>query len=81
MCLAVPGKLIKTIHREGLSMGQFDFGGVLREACLIYLPELKVGEYALIHVGFAISRIDEDAAQQTLADLAQMSNLVEQAHE
>ncbi len=81
MCLAVPGKLIKTFPREGLSMGQFDFGGVLREACLEYLPELQVGEYALVHVGFAISRIDKEDALQTLASLAEMAKLEEQAHE
>ncbi len=57
-------------------MGKVDFGGgVIREACLAYVPELQIGDYTLIHVGFAISRVDEEEAQKTLAMLAEMDML------
>jgi hydrogenase expression/formation protein HypC len=66
MCLAVPGKIVEVYEAAGLRMGRVDFGGVVKEACLAYLPEAAVGDYALIHVGFAIGRLDEAEAQQTL---------------
>lgn len=67
MCLGIPGKIIDIYKTDGLRMGRIDFGGVLREACLTYVPEAKIGEYALIHVGFAISLVSEQEAQETLA--------------
>lgn len=66
MCLGVPGRIIEIYDVAGLRMGRIDFGGVVKEACLAYVPEAVVGEYALIHVGFAIGRIDEAEAQQSL---------------
>jgi hydrogenase expression/formation protein HypC len=66
MCLGVPGKIVDTYDAAGLPMGRVDFGGVVKEACLAYVPEAAVGEYVLIHVGFAIGRIDETEAQQSL---------------
>lgn len=66
MCLGIPGKIIDIYQAGGLRMGRIDFGGVLREACLEYVPEAKIGEYALIHVGFAISLVSEQEAQETL---------------
>lgn len=75
MCLAVPGLLLERFEANGLSMGRADFGGVAREVCLEYLPELEVGDYILVHVGFAISRIDPESARQTLAELAQLGML------
>ena len=66
MCLAVPGKIVGVYEVAGLRMGRIDFGGVVKEACLAYVPEAVVGDYALIHVGFAIGRLDEAEAQQTL---------------
>lgn len=66
MCLAVPGKIIEIYENNGLLMGKIDFGGVIREACLAYVPEAKVGEYAIIHVGFALNLLDEAEAQETL---------------
>jgi len=66
MCLGVPGRIIDIYEVAGLRMGRIDFGGVVKEACLAYVPEAAVGEYTLIHVGFAIGRIDEAEAQQSL---------------
>ncbi len=78
MCLAVPGRLLERYDQDGVRMGRFDFGGIQREACIEYLPELVTGDFALIHVGFAISLLDEASALQTLLDLEQMSLLDEE---
>lgn len=67
MCLAVPGKVLRIEDRDGTRMATVDFGGVVKEVCLEYLPDLQVGEYAIVHVGFALQRLDEESAQQTLA--------------
>jgi hydrogenase expression/formation protein HypC len=75
MCLAVPGKIIETFERDGLKMAKVDFGGVMRETCLDYVPEAKVGDYCVIHVGFAISLLSETEAQETLAMLKDISAL------
>jgi hydrogenase expression/formation protein HypC len=72
MCLAVPGMVVERYEANGLRMGRVDFRGVMREVCLEYLPDLAVGDFALVHVGFAISRIDVESARQTLAELAAM---------
>ncbi|MCQ4041321.1 HypC/HybG/HupF family hydrogenase formation chaperone [Streptantibioticus rubrisoli] len=66
MCLAVPGKVLDIEDRDGTRMATVDFGGVLKEVCLEYLPDLRVGEYAIVHVGFALQRLDEESAQRTL---------------
>jgi hydrogenase expression/formation protein HypC len=66
MCLGIPGKLVEIHEQNGLPMGKVDFGGILKEACLAYTPEAQVGDYVLVHVGFAISRIDEDEALKTM---------------
>jgi len=78
MCLAIPGKVISTYEQGGMHMAKVQFGGVVREACLEYVPETQVGQYVLVHVGFAISTIDEEEAQRTyeaLAELGQLSEL------
>ncbi len=67
MCLGVPGKITEIYEIEGLKMGQLDFSGVTRETCLEYVPEAEVGQYALVHVGFAINLLEEEEAQETLA--------------
>ena len=72
MCLGVPGKIIEIYEKQGLRMAQVDFSGVKREACLEHVPEAKVGDYALIHVGFAISLLSEEEAQDTLELLRQV---------
>ena len=73
MCLAVPGKILDIYEANGLLMGKVDFGGVIREACLAYVPDAKVGDYTIIHVGFALNLIDEEEAQGTLALLDEIT--------
>jgi hydrogenase expression/formation protein HypC len=75
MCLGVPGKIVDIYERGGLQMGKIDFGGVFREACLAYVPEAQVGDYTVIHVGFALNVIDEQEALETLALLREISDL------
>lgn len=78
MCLAVPGKIVEIYEKDGLKMAKMDFGGIFREACLDYVPEAQVGEYCVIHVGFAISLLSESQAMETLDLLKQISNLEEE---
>jgi hydrogenase expression/formation protein HypC len=78
MCLGVPGKIVETYEKRGLQMAKVDFGGVFREACLNYVPEAKVGEYCIIHVGFAISLLSESEAQETLDLLKQIGSFDEE---
>ncbi|MGD2163653.1 MAG: HypC/HybG/HupF family hydrogenase formation chaperone [Anaerolineales bacterium] len=66
MCLGIPGKITSIYEADGLRMGKVDFGGVLREACLDYVPEAEIGDYVVVHVGFAISQLSEEEAQETL---------------
>ena len=75
MCLGVPGRIEEIYQKDGLKMARVDFGGVLREACLDYVPEAKVGEYCIIHVGFAISLLSEQEAQETLSLLQDIANI------
>ncbi len=76
MCLGVPGKIIDIYEKNGLSMGKIDFGGgVVRETCLAYVPEAQIGEYTIIHVGFALNVLSESEALETLALLNEISNL------
>jgi hydrogenase expression/formation protein HypC len=78
MCLGVPGKIIDRYESKGLPMGKIDFGGTVREACLSYVPEAKVGDYTVIHVGFAISLLSEEEAQATLDILREMVDIEEE---
>ena len=66
MCLAIPGRVVEIYEREGMSFGRVDFGGVEKEVSLAYVPEIHTGEYALVHVGFAIGRLDEQSARRSL---------------
>jgi hydrogenase expression/formation protein HypC len=75
MCLAVPGKVAELYESGGVSMARVDFGGISREACMAYLPEARLGEYVLVHAGFAIAGMDEEEARRTLADLQAMDEL------
>lgn len=77
MCLAVPGRVVEISGEGELRMGRVDFSGVTRQACLAYVPEVKVGDYVLVHVGFALSRIDEQVAHETLQALRQLGELDE----
>jgi hydrogenase expression/formation protein HypC len=74
MCLAVLGKITEIYETNGLQMGKIDFGGVVREACLAYVPEAEVGDYALIHVGFVLNLLNENEAQETLKLLSEIEN-------
>jgi hydrogenase expression/formation protein HypC len=78
MCLGIPGKVIEVHDVAGLRMGKVDFGGVRKEACLAYTPEVELGDYVIVHVGFAISRVDEDEAMKTLEILGSMGDMMEQ---
>jgi hydrogenase expression/formation protein HypC len=77
MCLAVPGKVIEIEGDGELRMARVDFSGVQRQICLAFVPEAQLGDYVLVHVGFAISTIDEEAAHETLAALQEMGELTE----
>lgn len=78
MCLAVPGKITSISGEDSLSrMGKIDFGGVVKEACLAYVPEARVGDYVIVHVGFALSRVDEDEARKVFEYLQEMEELAE----
>ncbi len=72
MCLGIPGKIIEIYQIDELKMGKIDFGGTSREVCLEYVPEAKVGDYALVHVGFAISLLDEEEALENLSLIEQV---------
>ncbi len=78
MCLGVPGKVTEVYEIAGMRMGKVDFGGIVKEACLAYVPEVEVGDYTIIHVGFAISKLDEQAAQESLALFREMGMLEEE---
>jgi hydrogenase expression/formation protein HypC len=77
MCLAIPGKVIEFHENDGIRMSKVDFGGITREACLEYLPEVALGDYVLVHVGFAISKVDAEEAARTYKYLEEMDQLGE----
>lgn len=78
MCLAVPGRVLSTAEVDGALMAQVDFGGVRKEVCLQYIPDAEIGEYVVVHVGFAIQRLDEASARQTLANFEKLGLLEEE---
>lgn len=78
MCLGVPGKIVEIFEDSGLIMGKVDFGGVTRQACLSYVPEAQVGDYAIIHVGFAINLLSEKDALETLDLLSEIGSYEEE---
>ena len=75
MCLAVPGRIVGTHDDRGTAMATIDFDGVRKDVCLAYLPDVEIGDYAIVHAGFAISRIDEAAALDTLRLFREMGEL------
>lgn len=78
MCLGVPGRVVELSAEHGVPMGLIDFGGVRRKICLAYVAdEVEIGDYVIVHVGFAISRLDEEEAQRTMAILREMAELEE----
>ena len=82
MCLGIPGKVISIEDNPlGIRMGKVSFGGIAKEACLAFTPEAQVGDYVIVHVGFALSRLDEEEARQTLEMLAELEKLAEEQGE
>ena len=75
MCLAIPGKILETVDRQGSRIAKVQFGGITREAFLNFVPEAEVGDYVLVHVGFAISRVDAAEAARTYELLEEMGLL------
>ncbi len=78
MCLGVPGQVVEVVHNEiGIAMGKVDFSGVVKEVCFAYTPEVTAGEWVVVHVGFAISKIDEAEAKKVFEYLAEIGELLE----
>src|SRR3954451_144332 len=78
MCLAVPGQVVQRYERDGTLMAEVDFGGVRKQVCLQYLPDVVGGDYVIVHVGFAIQRLDERSALDTLAEFEHLGVLEEE---
>jgi hydrogenase expression/formation protein HypC len=77
MCLGIPGKVVETYRENDILMGKIDFSGICKRVCLEHVPEVLPGEYVLVHVGFALSRIDEEEAGRVFAFLEEMQQLDE----
>ena len=78
MCLGVPGKITSITPNElGMTMGRVDFGGIVKEVCLAYTPEVEVGDYVLVHVGFALNKIDEEEAHRVFEFVKELGELDE----
>jgi hydrogenase expression/formation protein HypC len=75
MCLGIPGKVIEKFEEHDVQMGKVDFGGVLKRVCLDHVPEVQLGQYVIVHVGFALSVIDEEEAQLVFSYLEKMNEL------
>ncbi|CAN5749628.1 HypC/HybG/HupF family hydrogenase formation chaperone [soil metagenome] len=78
MCLAVPGQVVRVDNRDDTLMAEVDFGGVRKDVCCEYIPDVASGDYVIVHVGFAIQRLDEESALKTLAEFEQMGILEEE---
>jgi hydrogenase expression/formation protein HypC len=78
MCLAIPGKVEEIAIEDGLRVGRVNFGGVVKRVCLDYVPDVELGDYTIVHVGFALSKIDEETARETLALFEEMGVLTEE---
>jgi hydrogenase expression/formation protein HypC len=78
MCLAVPGQVVNVEDRDSTRMAEVDFGGVRKDVCLEYLPDVNPGDYVIVHVGFAIQRLDEQSALETLANFEKLGVLEEE---
>jgi hydrogenase expression/formation protein HypC len=79
MCLGVPGKVVEMIGESplGMPMARVNFGGIIKEACLAYVPEAQMGDYVIVHAGFALSVIDEEEAMEVFEMLKQMEDLAD----
>jgi hydrogenase expression/formation protein HypC len=78
MCLGIPGKIVEIFEKDKIRMCTVDFGGVQREVCLDFIPEAKVGDYTIIHVGFAISLLSEEEAKETLSLIQEIADIDEE---
>ena len=78
MCLGIPGKIVEKYETQGMPMGRVDFGGLIKEVCLAYVPDIELGRYVIVHVGFAITELDEQSAQETLDLFREMGVLEEE---
>ena len=78
MCLAVPGRVDSIVEEDGIRLGQVNFGGIAKKVCLDYVPDVTVGEYVVVHVGFAISKLDRESAEKTLDLFREMGALQEE---
>ena len=78
MCLAVPWKIVSITDRDGTLMSIVDFGGIKKDVCLQYVPDAEVGQYVVVHVGFALQRLDEESAMRTLAEFEHLGVLKEE---
>lgn len=81
MCLGIPGQVLTIYESGGMRMAEVDFGGIKKEICLAYVPEVEVGDYTIVHVGFAITRLDEAEAMETLRLIREMGMLEEELGE
>ena len=81
MCLGVPGKVLEVYEAHGTRMGRVDFGGIKKEICLAYVPEVEAGDYTIVHVGFAITKLDEASALETLKMFEDLGILEEELGE
>lgn len=75
MCLAIPGKILDISEKDGVCAGRVEFGGIVNQVCLDFVPEAEVGDYVMVHVGFAISRVDREEAERTYQLLEAMGLL------
>jgi hydrogenase expression/formation protein HypC len=78
MCLGIPAKVIELYEKNGMKMAKVDFGGAIKEACMEYIPEVQLGDYTIIHVGFGLSILDEKEAMETMDLLAQIEAMGEE---
>lgn len=77
MCLAVPGKILQEFEANGIRVAKVQFGGIVREVSLDYVPDAKPGDYVLVHVGFAIGKVDEEEAKRTYESLEELDRAIE----
>jgi hydrogenase expression/formation protein HypC len=80
MCLGIPGKIVELSDQAGLHMCKVDFGGVIREACIESIPHAKVGDYTIVHAGYALNLLSEEEANETLDLLREISSLEDELH-
>lgn len=78
MCLAVPGRVLRLYDADDTAMSDVDFGGVTKQVCLEYTPDVLVGDYVIVHVGFALQKLDEESALATLANFEQLGIMQEE---